>query len=46
MTKAGLEAPTLLLTEGDTGKLEEVEQLDIHDSFKTLHKTISGNQSD
>jgi hypothetical protein len=48
MSKACLEAPTLLLTEGDTGTLQEVEQLDIHDSFKMLgiHKTISGNQSD
>jgi hypothetical protein len=43
MSKAELKAPTLLLTEGDTKALQEVEQLDLHDSFKTLgiHKTIS-----
>jgi hypothetical protein len=36
----------LLLTEGNTGALQEIEQLDLDDPFKTLriHKTISGNQ--
>jgi hypothetical protein len=48
MSKDELKAPTLLLTEGDTKALQEVEQLDLHDSLKTLgiHKTISGNQAD
>ena len=46
MTKAELEAPPMLLTTGDTGKLQEVQQLDLHDPFKTLgiNKTISGDQ--
>jgi hypothetical protein len=36
----------LLLTEGNTGTLQEIEQQDLDDPFKTLgiHKTISGNQ--
>jgi hypothetical protein len=48
MSKDELKAPTLLLTEGDTKVLHEVEQLDCHGSFKTLgvHKTISRNQAD
>jgi hypothetical protein len=48
MTKAELQTPSLLLTEGATGNVQEVKQLDLHDSFKTLgiHKTISGDQSD
>ena len=46
MTKAELDAPPMLLTTGDTGKLQEVQQLDLHDPFKTLrtNKTISGDQ--
>ena len=46
MTKAELDAPPMLLTTGDTGELQEVQQLDLHDPFKTLgtNKTISGDQ--
>jgi hypothetical protein len=45
LSKAELQTPSLLLTEGDTGNLQQVNQLDLNDSFKTLgiHKTISGN---
>jgi hypothetical protein len=47
MSKAELQNPTLFLSEGGTGKIQQVNQLDLNDSFKTLgiHKTISGNQS-
>ncbi len=47
MSKADLQLPVLNLTQGDTGILEPINQLDLHDSFKTLgiHKTISGNQT-
>ena len=47
LSKKELGVPLLLLTEGNTGHLQEVEQLDLHDSFKTLgiHKTISGDQT-
>jgi hypothetical protein len=46
MSKAEMQTPTMLLTEGDTGRLQKVDQLDLDDPFKTLgiHKTISGNQ--
>jgi hypothetical protein len=46
MSNQDLQTPSLKLTEGDTGQLQEVQQLDLNDSFKTLgiHKTISGNQ--
>jgi hypothetical protein len=48
MTKTDLQTPSLQLTEGDTDQLQEVQQLDLHESFKTLgiHKTISGDQTD
>lgn len=47
MSNSDLQVPTLQLTEGNTGQVCQVDQLDLHDSFKTLgiHKTISGNQS-
>jgi hypothetical protein len=46
MTNDELQTPSLQLTEGNTGTLQDVQQLDLNDSFKTLgiHKTISGNQ--
>jgi hypothetical protein len=46
MSKDDLKVPTLQLKEGNTGKLQTVEHLDLHDAFKTLgiHKTVSGNQ--
>jgi hypothetical protein len=47
MSKTELNTPSLLLTEGKTPTLQEVQQLDLDDTFKTLgiHKTISGDQS-
>jgi hypothetical protein len=47
MSQAEMNTPTMLLTEGDTGRLQEVKQLDLDDAFKTLgiQMTISGNQS-
>jgi hypothetical protein len=47
MTKAELNMPPLMLTEGDSGNYQTVEQLDVDDAFKTLgiHKTISGDQT-
>jgi hypothetical protein len=46
MSKAEMRTPTMLLTEGDTGSLQKVDQLHLDESFKTLgiHKTISGHQ--
>jgi hypothetical protein len=46
MTNDELQRPSLQLTEGNTGTLQDVQQLDLNDSFKTLgiHNTISGNQ--
>jgi hypothetical protein len=46
LTKAELNNPPLALTAGDTDTVQEVQQLDLNDSFKTLsiHKTVSGNQ--
>ena len=37
----------MLLTIGDTGRLQEVTQLDLDEPFKTLgiQKTVSGNQT-
>jgi hypothetical protein len=47
MSKDDLKLPDLNLTQGNTGILEQVTQLDLNDPFKTLgiHKTISGNQT-
>jgi hypothetical protein len=47
MFKEELHNPMLLLTEGNSGTLQEIEQLDLDDPFRTLgtHKTISGDQS-
>jgi hypothetical protein len=47
LSKAELDTPTLLLTEGKTGAFQEIAQLDIDEPFKTLgiHKTISGDQT-
>ena len=47
LSKDELSNPPLLLTEGNTGNLREVDQLDLLDSFKTLgiHKTVSGDES-
>ena len=47
MSKAEMNTPTVQLMEGDTGRLQTVEQLDLDDAFKTLgiHMTISGNQN-
>jgi hypothetical protein len=46
MSNQDLQTPSLQLTEGDTGQLQEVHQLDPNNSFKMLgiHKTISGIQ--
>jgi hypothetical protein len=48
MSKEELQNPNLLLSEGDTGRMQQVDQLDLNDAFKTLgiYKTISGDQSD
>jgi hypothetical protein len=48
MSKAELRTPRLKLTEGNTDRLQKVQQLDLHESFKTLgiHKMTSGDQSD
>ena len=42
-----VDAPPMLLTTGDTGRLQEVTQLDLDEPFKTLgiQKTVSGNQT-
>jgi hypothetical protein len=47
MNKEELKTESLALTEGNTGQVQAVGQLDLHDSFRTLgiHKTISGNQA-
>jgi hypothetical protein len=47
LSKAELQAPPLLPTEGAAGSSHEVAQLDLDDPFKTLgiHETIPGNQS-
>lgn len=47
MTKAELDAPPMLLTTGDTGRLQEVKQLDLNQPSKTLgiQKTVSGDQT-
>jgi hypothetical protein len=47
LSKAELNNPDMLLTEGDTGRLQKAQQLDLNDAFKTLgiHMTISGNQA-
>ena len=47
MTKEELDAPPMLLTTGDTGRLQEVTQLDLDKPFKTLgiQNTVSGNQT-
>ena len=45
--KAEMNNPAMQLTEGDTGRLQTVEQLDLDDAFKTLgiQMTISGSQT-
>jgi hypothetical protein len=47
MNKEELQTESLALTEGNTGQVQAVGQLNLHDSFRTLgiHKTISGNQA-
>ena len=47
MTKEALDAPPMLFMTGDTGRLQEVKQLNLDEPFKTLsiQKTVSGNQT-
>ena len=49
LSKEAMHTPTIQLTEGDAGRLQTVEQLDLDDDdvFKTLgiHMTISGNET-
>jgi hypothetical protein len=46
MSNEELNNPPMLLTEGDTGRLQTVQQLDLDNPFKTLgiHMTIGGSQ--
>ena len=46
MSKTELDASPILLTTGDSGRLQEVTQLDLDEPFKTLgiHKTVSDFQ--
>ena len=48
MSKEDLDAPPMLLTTGDSGRLQEVTQLDLAEPFKTLgiHKMVSGCQKE
>jgi hypothetical protein len=47
MSKDKLHSPVLNLKQGNTGILEQVNQLNPNNSFKTpgIHKTVSGNQT-
>ena len=43
--KDEMHKPTMQITEGDTGRLQTVEQLDLDGAFKTLSSHMTGGRS-